>query len=184
MRLMLMAVVLSLLSNSAFAQLLPPAPPEAPPGRSAEPLSERAVRRLTRVYVQGTDGTEEWSGRIVGLDEQAITLLDDGHRFAVPLARVRRIETAGDSLANGVRIGAAIGGIYCLLVCGLAMENAGALVTVAALTAATGAGIGAAFDASVRGRTTIYLRAASVRSASPQANVGPPRAAVRLALRF
>ncbi len=113
-----------------------------------------------QVWVTQSGSGEIVSGRIVDLSAESLTLLTaDQRRVEVPIDRLLRIETRGDSLKNGAAIGALIAGGLVALGCGQA-GGGGACVTATVLDAGLGALIGAGVDALNGGRSTLYSRPA------------------------
>lgn len=136
----------------------------------AAPVS--AQERHRQVWVTQSDSGDVVRGRMVELSGQTLALLTtDNRRIEVPLDRVLRIETRGDSLKNGAIIGAAIMGGLGLLGC-QALSHGGQCATASILNAAMGAMIGVGVDALNAGRTAIYVKpSASAASSAPAARV-------------
>lgn len=130
------------------------------------------------VYVLDDTGVET-AGKLLRLDLDSLVLLvrDTERRFEA--ARVRRIEKRGDSLRNGVHIGALVGAAIGLLSAGISDcpgddpggSCPGARAAGFALSIGTFAAIGAGIDALAVGRTTWY----EAPAASPRAAQMPPR---------
>lgn len=117
----------------------------------------------SKVSVLDDTGVET-SGKLLRLDTDALVLLVGKTERRFEAARVKRIDKRGDSLRNGVIIGAIAGAAVGLLGAGLAdcpgaspsggcpgFRTAGVLVSGAFY-----AGVGAFIDARVAGRTTVY----------------------------
>ena len=117
---------------------------------------------LETVFVQDDAGTEV-SGKLVGLNPEALVLLIDGVERRIDRDQVRRIQKR-DSLKNGAIIGAVVGAVFGVLGAGISDcpgsdpggSCPGARTTIAALSVITYAGFGMGLDAMVKGRTTIY----------------------------
>ena len=69
------------------------------------------------------------------------------------------MDSGNDPVRNGALIGAIVGGAWCALVCGQALDDPGALPVAVTINAVFFAGIGAGIDAMIPGRNTIYRRA-------------------------
>jgi hypothetical protein len=136
---------------------------EAVPGALAGVIVERA-------------STGELRGHLLELGPETLTLLVDGQRLSLPLAEVLRVDSGNDPVRNGAVIGAIVGGAWCALVCGQALDGPGALPVGVAINAVFFAGIGAGIDAMIPGRNTIYRRAPPTSASR--------RAAVSYRLRF
>jgi hypothetical protein len=116
------------------------------------------------------DAGVETSGKVLRLDPDAIVLMvgDVERRFEA--ARVTRIEKRGDSLRNGVIVGALVGTAFAML--GAKISDCpgsdpggpctGFRVATVLMTTAIGAGI----DALVVGRTTLYESSGTPSSAT------------------
>jgi hypothetical protein len=141
--------------------------------------STRPPEPLTRVFVQPMNIPEEWAGYLLNLGPNTLTLVIDGHRVEFPLEQVRRIQIPGDRVRDGARIGALVGGLWCVFVCHRGLEGGNQWPAAVALTAGMGAAIGVGIDAAIPGRTTIYRR--STTTSSPTTAV---RAPVLLRFRF
>jgi hypothetical protein len=121
-----------------------------------------ATKRRPILHLLDRAGTEH-TGRIVTLDEQQVTLIVDGRERRFERAGIVRIEKRGDSLKNGLVIGALAGlamsladimntGGFCW-----DSEDCGSWnVLYVALTTGLAAGVGLAVDAGVKGRTVLY----------------------------
>jgi len=131
-----------------------------------------AQETFKQVWVTQADSGEVIRGRIVELSRESMALLTpDNRRVELPIDRVLRIETRGDSLKNGAAIGAAVMGGMVLLAC----HESGCLPFVAT-DVAVGAVLGAGIDALNGGRTAIYIRPATAATSR--------KAAVQFKLRF
>ena len=108
------------------------------------------------IFVQRADAGDELRGRLLQLGPDTMTLLVEGRRVSLPMSSVTRIDTPGDPVRNGALIGAIVGGAWCALICGQALDGPGALPIGIAINAAFWSGIGAGIDALVPGRKTIY----------------------------
>jgi hypothetical protein len=134
---------------------------------------------LSRLQQAATAGTEvsvimegesaPIRGRIRSVTESLIVLDIGGTRTDITLGRVAQIDRDGDSLTNGILIGASILGGWCAFVCGQGSGRPFSYGAIVAGNAAIGGLIGAWVDATRDGTTTVYQRTSS--------------AAVRLALR-
>ncbi|HET7698240.1 MAG TPA: hypothetical protein VFK57_21170 [Vicinamibacterales bacterium] len=117
-----------------------------------------AQERLKEVWVSHADSGEVVRGEIVTLSPESLTILTvDQRRVDLPLSRVLRIETRGDSLKNGLVLGAAIMGGLSLVACQGA-TNAGQCGAIVGFNAGFGALIGAGIDALNGGRSAVYSR--------------------------
>ena len=135
-----------------------------------------AQESFKRVWVTQSDSGQVLHGRILELSPGSLALLlDDNRRIDVPLDKVLRIESRGDSLKNGAVIGAVVLGGLTALACGSAIggsECIGPFITNVGLGALLGVGV----DALNGGRSTLYTRRASAPAA--------PAASLQLKLRF
>lgn len=113
---------------------------------------------VAAVFVQRADTGDELRGHVLRLEHDTMTLLVEGQRVTLPMSSVTRIDTPGDPVRNGALIGAIIGGTWCALVCGQALDSSGALPIGVVINAAFWGGIGAGIDALIPGRKTIYRR--------------------------
>ena len=75
---------------------------------TAQSWPGQATAELSAVYVLDDTGVEA-SGRLLRLDPDSLVLLVGGTERRFDAARVRRIEKRGDSLRNGLLIGALVG---------------------------------------------------------------------------
>jgi hypothetical protein len=135
-----------------------------------------AQERFKQVWVTQSDSGEILRGRLVDLSHDSLALLTpDNRRVEVPLDRVLRIETHGDSLKNGAVMGAVVMGGLVALAC-RGFEGGGQCATAVAIDAGLGALVGAGVDALNGGRTAIYTRPAPVPAGKT--------AALRFTVRF
>jgi hypothetical protein len=144
-------VTLELLLCGALAGAGPqtadsPAPPPLTPG--------------DRVVV--TDDRQSIRGRIAEITADSL-VLDGTELVRIPLTSLRQIDRAGDTLGNGMAIGAAIGGGATLALIAKACSNSNCADTSASLDprlvlvgSLIGAGVGAIVDAAVDRRKTVY----------------------------
>ena len=151
-RSLLLGAALVLLSRPIYAQDL-------------EPGMARLLQRQARLIVVDNNGSE-WTGRLLKIDEAAVTLATPDGPLSLARARVAEIYRRGDSVLSGIKIGAVAGAI--LGVWFTKETGCGAMLTgyepcstreyaeQVAITTGLGAGIGMGFDALVRGRTRIY----------------------------
>ena len=126
---------------------------------------------LSTVYVLDDTG-QETTGNFLRLDADSLVVLIDGREQRFEAARVKRLAKRGDSLKNGLYlgaiIGAALGGLladcfYQDRVCGT-----GRRAGTAAVSAGFWAAIGGGIDALKQGRTTLYDASASGSGPLPQ----------------
>lgn len=125
---------------------------------------------LSTVYVLDDTG-QETTGKFLRLDADSLVVLIDGREQRFEAARVKRLVKRGDSLKNGLYIGAIVGTALGLLadcsyqdrVCGAA-RRAGFV----AVAAGFWAGIGLGVDALKQGRTTLYEAPGSGSRSLPQ----------------
>jgi len=104
-------------------------------------------------------------GRLLRAGDESITLMINGQPVDVPLARVTRIDVAGDSVLNGAVIGAVAMGGWCAAVCGQGLSRRGDRPFAILANAGLGALIGAGIDGlHGRGRP-VYIRP-SIRGVS------------------
>ena len=120
-----------------------------------------AQEKLKQVWVMQTDSGAVVRGSLVELSPASLAVLTgDNKRVDIPMDRVLRIETGGDSLKNGATIGALVVGGLVLATCA-SWDGGGECVAAAAVDAGLGALAGAGVDAMIEGRRAIYSRAAS-----------------------
>ena len=135
-----------------------------------------AQDRFKDVWVTHADAGEIVRGRLVELSANSLAVLtQDQRRVDLPLDRILRIETHGDSLRNGAAIGGAVMGLMTILGCQGFSRGSQCAVGVAFNTG-FGALIGMGIDAANGGRSTLYSRPAA---ASP-----PKTAGLQMRLRF
>lgn len=138
---------------------------------SAVPLAAQEtftnVQHLLRpgdtVFVIDETGIET-RGRVAGINSSALRLAVNGSEREWSAATIWRVTRRGDSLKNGMLIGAVTGGVIGG-VGGLALasllrneghEAVGPFFFLLGVGAGGGAGIGAGLDALIAGRTVIY----------------------------
>jgi hypothetical protein len=124
---------------------------------------ESAPSGVKPVYALMGTG-EELQGHLLRLGPDTLTLLVSGTRREVPLDAVLRIQTSGDPVRNGALIGAAVGFVWCAVICGQGVDSTGQYLAVVAANTAFFAALGTAIDASIVGRTTLYSRPLSSAS--------------------
>jgi hypothetical protein len=125
-------------------------------------LLDSASREITGVF-----------GKVSG---STMTLMVNGELQDVSLTGIREISRrGGDSLWNGVFIGALIGGVGA----GVSSQNVSLGISGAILYG----GVGAVIDTLVAGRVVVY-RASGARSVAVAPVVGNGRYGVRAAVRF
>lgn len=125
---------------------------------------------LSTVYVLDDTG-QETTGKFLRLDADSLVVLIDGREQRFEAARVKRLAKRGDSLKNGLYIGAIIGTALGLLadcfyqdrVCGTGRKSG-----FVAVAAGFWAGIGLGIDALKQGQTTLYEAPGSVSGSFPQ----------------
>lgn len=129
------------------------------------------TRLVSAVYVRTIGGTEA-RGQLLRLGPDTLTILEQGSSRDIRLVDVTRIDVRGDSVKNGVIIGAAILAGWCAVVCpqGLDGYSSRQLPYLLAFNTALGAVVGAGIDAMHVGRTPIY-QAAPVSSAHRETGV-------------
>lgn len=98
-------------------------------------------------------------GHLRTVTQSTIVLDVEGKPANITLDRVSRIDRDGDSLTNGILIGASILGGWCALVCGQGSGDPFSYGAIVAGNAAIGGLIGAWADATRNGTTTVYRRA-------------------------
>ena len=141
--------------------------------------------------VQMTDrSNRQLTGVVRGVGPSALTVDVAGLEQRWALADMRELWRRGDSLKNGVLIGAAAGAAGGMLG-GLALSSlfeeearagAGPLASITMLGALIGIGAGAGIDALVRGRTLLYRDRTGSVSLSPV--IAPGARGVRMTVRF
>ena len=145
-----------------------------------DPAVARLLERQARVIVLDNNGSE-WTGRLLKIDEAAVTLATPDGPLAVSRARVAEIYRRGDSVVSGSKIGAVTGAILGVWFtketgCGAMLSgyepcSAREYAASVAITSGLGAAIGVGLDALVRGRTRIYPTA--TRGFWPAVNLAP-----------
>ena len=164
---LLIGAALLLLAPTAFAQ-------------DVDPRLAARLGRHARLIVLDNNGSE-WTGRLLKIDEAAVTLATPDGPRSIARDRVAEIYRRGDSVVSGIAIGAVTGAILGAWFmketgCGAmlsgyescsAREYAGGV----AITSGLGAGIGLGLDALVRGRTRIYP--SETRGFWPAVNLAP-----------
>lgn len=120
---------------------------------------------LSTVFVLDDAGVET-RGKLLRLDHDAIVVLVNGSERRFETRRVASVTKRGDSLRNGVVIGAVVGIVSGVL--GSAMAEckndrggfsgcgAGTRVGLAVLSTGLYAAAGAGIDAAIQGRTVLY----------------------------
>ncbi len=127
-------------------------------------------------------GATTW-GRLVRVTPADVEIVDaSGHARAFAAAEVRRIERRGDSVRNGLLLGAFIGAALGGAIGGSAdlmgdIGGLGAFMRGAAVLGAVGGSIGLALDAVHVGRSTIY-------DAAPSSARGGRRRGVQVSTRW
>jgi hypothetical protein len=166
------ALVVAVVVSPAAAQTPPTAPAEAWPCRPGCTLRESDELRVT-----GMDEAVE-HGRMQTFDATSIRLTrPDGREVVIGRDHVHRIERRGDSLLNGVLIGAAFG-----LGTIAAAHPMGADVGAADYIGSTAlwAGLGALFDHLHKGWTRIYDRPAKQSARADRFWITPSRSGLRV----
>ncbi len=133
-----------------------PAGAQTPVERAA---LEREVQRGRRIYVEVQQQVVVGSARALSVD--TIDVAGDAGPRQLRLSDVDRIYRDGDSVWNGFAIGAAVLGTWCAVICGQGLNSGGEVVLATLNAAVVGGGIGALFDWSHRGTTTLYRRRAT-----------------------
>jgi hypothetical protein len=164
---LLISAAFLLLSRPTFAQNL-------------EPSLATLLERHARLIVLDTNGSE-WTGRLLNIDDAAVTLATPDGPLSVARGRVAEIYRRGDSVVSGITIGAVTGaalGVWFTKEtgCGAMLSgyepcSAREYAASVAITTGLGAGIGLGLDALVRGRTRIYPT--ETRGFWPTVNLAP-----------
>ena len=133
--------------------LMSVAPVSAQQGGSG--LDQKALSTVTVFDERGV----RTKGRLLHIDSQSVVVLVDGQERRFALEHVEKVEKRGDSLKNGVIIGALAGGGMGAAVGGMqpcsspdepyAACGAGTYLAAAATLSAVFAGIGAGIDAMI-----------------------------------
>lgn len=141
---------------------------------------------LPTVYVRDDTGAEV-SGRLLRLDADAIVLLVNDVEQRLEARQVTRIQKRGDSLRNGVQIGALVGSALGLLAAGMSDcpgsgggRCPGTRFAGFVLSTGVYAALGAGIDALVVGRTTLY----EAPAAAPRLALTPSDGRVAMNLRL
>jgi hypothetical protein len=150
-----------------------------PHGVVAQTVSTDAVAARVKsgdtVYVLD-HASREITGVFGKLSESTITLMVNGELRDIPFSEVRRLtRRGGDSLWNGVLIGAGVGGLAGGLTQGPAAGLGGAIIYGA---------IGGIIDWAVPGRVDVYRAPVTRRSVSIGPFVAKEQRGVRVAIRF
>lgn len=127
---------------------------------------------LSTVYVLDDTG-QETTGELLRLDADGLVLLVEGAELRFEAEQAIRLDRRGDSLKNGLLIGAAIGAVLGLV------SDAGPL-----LGAVGFAGIGLGIDALNQGRITLYDASGGPRSGLLHQGQYPSVATVKLTLKW
>ena len=146
-------------------------------------LSTR-IKSGDRVFVKDASG-QETSGVFAKVSDTSLSILVNGNLREVPATEVREIARQGDSVRNGLLIGAAFGaGVAAIAVVGTSSEckeprspysgcippAAGAVVAVAG--GLVYGGIGALIDHFIKGRTVVFKAQRTAFRLSPGFSVG------------
>ena len=127
---------------------------------------------LSTVYVLDDTG-QETTGKFLRVDADSLVVLIDGREQRFEAARVKRVAKRGDSLKNGLYIGAIIGaamGLFadaCHDSSGRLCHGGRKAASVAAI-AGLYAAVGLVIDALKQGRTTLYEGPGSGSGSLPQ----------------
>ena len=128
----------------------------------AQDFSTVRVAGLPRLYVEDRSG-KEVAGRLISVSDAALVVAIDGAPRTFTPADVTKVERRGDSLKNGMIIGAVVGLLGPLIAdcpgtarVGRQGGCAGARVGYALGGMAIWAGIGAGIDALIPGRTRVW----------------------------
>ena len=149
----------------------------------------RLAANSPTVYVVDDAGVET-SGKFLRVNPDSLVLLVNDREVPFEAARVRRIQMRGDSLRNGLIIGAVVGIGLGAVTAGMSDcpgDNSsggcpGFRVAALAVSTAFYGGVGAGIDALIVGRTTVY----DAQAARSRSGVLPSRerAAVTARLRW
>ena len=117
------------------------------------------------VYVLDADG-QEFSGRLLRIDAESLTIRTRTADLPFALRNVRTIHRRGDSLRNGAIVGAGLGALFGTVGaassdCGGFMEpsrrcNGAESLSIVAVSIGVYAAIGVGIDALRHGRTRVY----------------------------
>ena len=142
---------------------------------SASPASAQAIHLNAGDHLFRLDSTGgKAAGVVRSIDASAVTVVVDGRTQQWTLAETVELWRDGDSLRNGVIIGALAGfgpgilGGAALATIAEDNDSAQYMVVTGALGAAAGAGIGALIDSLHRGRTLVYSQSRPKVVVSPQ----------------
>ena len=127
---------------------------------------------LSTVYVLDDTG-QETTGKFLRLDADSLFVLVDGRERRFEAARVRRLAKRGDSLKNGLHIGAIIGAVLGWF--GVDDSSGGRRAASVAGIAGVYAGVGLGIDALRQGRTTLYEAPGSGSGLLPQQRLAQRR---------
>lgn len=122
-------------------------------------LTAKEATRSLRIVLDSSQPVIR--GRLLRAGPETITLQVNGQPIDLPLARVTRIEVAGDSLLNGAVMGAAAMGGWCAAVCGQGLSRSSDRPFAILANAGLGALIGAGVDALNGRRRPVYIRPAT-----------------------
>ena len=143
-----------------------------------------AQDRLKPIWITQADSGDIVQGRLVSLSRESLALLTpDNKRVEIPLDRVLRIETTGDSLKNGAAVGAVVAGVLVATTCA-SWGGGGECVAASLVDAGIGALIGAGVDAMIAGRTPIYSRPAATAASTHASGGSGKRASIGFKIRF
>lgn len=132
--------------------------------RAQGPLPKAAADALraanNEIFVQLASTPVEIHGRLSTFDATALTMQVDGRSFTFPSDEVLRVETlGGTNRRGGIRgaiIGGLVGGAWCALICGQALDGADSVAVAALGNAGLGAAIGGLIGLSRDGHKAIY----------------------------
>jgi len=142
-----------------------------------------AQGKLKQVWITQADSGDVVQGSLVSLSRESLAMLTpDNRRVEIPLDRVLRIETTGDSLKNGAAIGAMVLGGLVGATCA-SWGGGGECVAAALVDGGLGALVGAGIDALNPGRTAIYSRPAPT-AASKNGSGDGKKASIGFKIRF
>lgn len=143
-----------------------------------------AQENLKQVWITQADSGDVVQGRLVSLSRESLAMLTaDNRRVEIPLDRVLRIDTGGDSLKNGAAIGAAVFGGLVAATCA-SWGGGGECVAASLIDAGVGALVGAGIDALNPGRTPIYSRPAATAASTHASGGSGKRASIGFKIRF
>lgn len=138
----------------------------APASAQTEDFSGMNVNGTPRVIVTDRSG-QETRGRLVSWTASSIVLDTNGTKRTFASGEAVRVDLRGDSLKNGIIIGAAFGSLNGLLAeCkGGAGDCGGERVGVTLVSMALFGAIGAGIDALIPGRSPLWRSGAPAKSA-------------------